>query len=195
MDFVVSHHLLPSNILGYSSFTVNLILLLIGIGLSFRGEKSWKLIMLALGAYGGFVITAYILVKFHFTGLPTILIFAIGAVIGAVAFKFLAEIAICASIAFTVFIGLNYVSGAGVVIAGIAALMAFVVTYYRFNKVVIYVAAFAGALAIWIALYGMGLPDVSAQVFAAAAMIMGIVLQKYEASQDKIQRSRIRSDY
>ena len=67
--------------------------------------------------------------------------------------------------------------------------------YYRFNKVVIYVAAFAGALAIWIALYGMGLPDVSAQVFAAAAMIMGIVLQKYEASQDKIQRSRIRSDY
>ena len=62
MDFVVSHHLLPSNILGYSSFTVNLILLLIGIGLSFRGEKSWKLIMLALGAYGGFVITAYILV-------------------------------------------------------------------------------------------------------------------------------------
>ncbi len=195
MDFVVSHHLLPSNILGYSSFTVNLILLLIGIGLSFRGEKSWKLIMLALGAYGGFVITAYILVRFHFTGLPTILIFAIGAVIGAVAFKFLAEIAICASIAFTVFIGLNYVSGAGVVIAGIAALMAFVVTYYRFNKVVIYVAAFAGALAIWIALYGMGLPDVSAQVFAAAAMIMGIVLQKYEASQDKIQRSRIRSDY
>ena len=123
------------------------------------------------------------------------LIFAIGAVIGAVAFKFLAEIAICASIAFTVFIGLNYVSGAGVVIAGIAALIAFVVTYYRFNKVVIYVAAFAGALAIWIALYGMGLPDVSAQVFAAAAMIMGIVLQKYEASQDKIQRSRIRSDY
>ena len=195
MDFVVLHHLLPSNILGYSSFTVNLILLLIGIGLSFRGEKSWKLIVLALGAYGGFVITAYILVRFHFTGLPTILIFAIGAVIGAVAFKFLAEIAICASIAFTVFIGLNYVSGAGVVIAGIAALMAFVVTYYRFNKVVIYVAAFAGALAIWIALYGMGLPDVSAQVFAAAAMIMGIVLQKYEASQDKIQRSRIRSDY
>jgi hypothetical protein len=195
MDFVVSHHLLPSNILGYSSFTVNLILLLIGIGLSFRGEKSWKLIMLALGAYGGFVITAYILVRFHFTGLPTILIFAIGIVIGAVAFKFLAEIAICASIAFTVFIGLNYVSGAGVVIAGIAALIAFVVTYYRFDKVVIYVAAFAGALAIWIALYGMGLPDVSAQVFAAAAMIMGIVLQKYEASQDKIDRNRIRSDY
>ena len=86
---------------------------IIGIGLSFRGEKSWKLIMLALGAYGGFVITAYILVRFHFTGLPTILMFAIGAVIGAVAFKFLAEIAICASIAFTVFIGLNYVSGAG----------------------------------------------------------------------------------
>ena len=195
MDFVVSHHLLPSNILGYSSFTVNLILLLIGIGLSFRGEKSWKLIMLALGAYGGFVITAYILVRFHFTGLPTILIFAIGAVIGAVAFKFLAEIAICASIAFTVFIGLNYVSGAGVVIAGIAALIAFVVTYYRFNKVVIYVAAFAGALAIWIALYSMGLPDVSAQVFAAAAMIMGIVLQKYEASQDKIEKNRIKSDY
>jgi len=160
-----------------------------------RGEKSWKLIMLALGAYGGFVITAYILVRFHFTGLPTILIFAIGIVIGAVAFKFLAEIAICASIAFTVFIGLNYVSGAGVVIAGIAALIAFVVTYYRFDKVVIYVAAFAGALAIWIALYGMGLPDVSAQVFAAAAMIMGIVLQKYEASQDKIDRNRIRSDY
>ncbi|MHB1440488.1 MAG: hypothetical protein ACYCSO_02730 [Cuniculiplasma sp.] len=195
MDFVTTHHLLPSNLFGYTSFTVNLILLLIGIALSFRGEKSWKVIMLALGAYGGFVITAYILVRFHFTGLPTILIFAIGAVIGAVLFKFLAEIAICASIGFTVFIGLAYVTGAGVVVAGIAALIAFAFTYYRFNKVVIYVAGFAGALAIWIALYGLGLPDISAQVFAAAAMIIGISMQKYEENQDKINNRRVRSDY
>ena len=120
MDFVVSHHLLPSNLLGYSSFTVSLILLLIGIALCFRGEKSWKLIMIALGAYGGFVITAYLIVRLHFTGLPDILVFAIGAVIGAALFKFLAQLGICASIAFTVFLGIAYISGAGVAVAGVA---------------------------------------------------------------------------
>jgi hypothetical protein len=194
MNFITGHHLLPSNLLGYSSFTVSLILLLIGIALCFRGEKSWKIIMIALGAYGGFVITAYIMVRFHFTGLPDILVFAVGAVIGAVLFGFLARIAICLSIGFIVFLGLGYISGAGLVVAGIAALVVFAICYIRFNKVVIYVAAFAGALAIWIAIYDMGLPNVSAQLFAALAMIVGLVLQKYESNQTKMKGRSYRND-
>lgn len=194
MDLIATHHLLPSNVLGYTSFTVSLILLLIGIALCFRGEKSWKIIMIALGAYGGFVITTYIMVKFHFTGLPDILVFAIGAVIGAVIFRFLAQIAICASIGFIVFLGLGYISGAGLVVAGLAALVAFAICYIRFNKVVIYVAAFAGALAIWVAIYDMGFPNISAQLFAALAMIVGLVLQKYESNQTKMKGRGYKND-
>jgi hypothetical protein len=185
MVTVNPHHLLPSNLFGYSALTVNLILLLIGIALCFRGSKAWKAIVLALGAYGGFVITAYLMVKLHFTGLPDILIFAAGAVVGAVLFAYLAELGICASIGFAVFIGISYVSHASVVLAVILALIAFAICYIRFKHVILYVAGFAGALSIWISLYGIGLTDISAQVFAAAAMIVGIALQKYEENEQK----------
>lgn len=184
---MVSHSLLPHEVFGYSQFTIYLILILIGVALSFRGRTTWKYITVALGAYIGFVITALLIVRLHVTGAPDILILAIGAVLGGLIFSFVAQVAVCVALGGGIGLGIYIFTPAGIVFAAIVALIVVVIAYIRFEKVSLYVAAFVGGLSIWFALYGMGMPDVSAQVFAAAIMISGIILQKYEEESGKNQ--------
>ncbi len=179
------HNLIPPDVFGFSQFTVYLILILIGLALTFRGKTAWKYITVALGAYMGFVITAILMVRLHVTGAPDILILAIGAVLGGVIFSFLAELAVCVALGGGVAIGIYAFTPAGIVLAGIIGIIVIAISYIRFERISLYVAAFAGGLAIWFSLYGMGLPDASAQVFAAAIMISGIILQKYEENNDR----------
>ncbi|MCL5790583.1 MAG: hypothetical protein M1375_01235 [Candidatus Thermoplasmatota archaeon] len=182
---MVSHTLLPPDVFGFSQFTVYLILILIGLALTFRGKTSWKYITVALGAYMGFVITAILMVRLHVTGAPDILILAIGAVLGGVIFSFLAELAVCVALGGGIAIGVYVFTPAGIVFAALLGIVVIAISYIRFEKISLYVAAFAGGLAIWFALFGMGLSNIGSQVFAAAIMISGIILQKYEEGMEK----------
>ncbi len=182
---MVSHSLLPHEIFGYSQFTVYLVLILIGIALIFRGKTAWKYITVALGGYMGFVITAILIVRLHVSGAPDILILAIGAVIGGLIFSFVAQLAVCVALGGGIGLGIYIFTPAGILFAAIVGLIVVVIAYIRFEKVSVYVAAFVGGLAIWFALYGMGVSNIGAQVFAAAIMISGIVLQKYEEESAK----------
>ncbi len=183
--------LIPTNIFGFSSFTIYVILIFIAIALIFWGKNSWKIIMYAMGAYLGFVFTSIMLIQFHVTSLPTFIILLIGAVIGAIIVNFAAKAFICFVLAGSVTLAIYLFSPINTVFAIVLGIIIFFICYVRFNKVSLYVAAFAGAMALWFALVGLGVQNLSAQVVAGVAMIGGILLQKYEEDLEKKDRQRL----
>ncbi len=180
--------LIPSSLFGFSSFTIYIILLFIGIALVFAGKTSWKFIMYAMGAYIGFVFASIILIKFNITSLPTFIILMIGAVVGAILVNFAAKAFICLVLGGGLFLSIYMVTGSP--IAAVLGIIVFFISYVWFSRISLYVAAFTGAFALWIAMVGMGIQNLSAQVVAGTAMIGGILLQKYEESLEKKQRYR-----
>ena len=166
--------------LGYSRSTVLIILLLIGIALVYRGSESWMLIFGALGAYIGFIIALYVASLLSITNSPVYLILAIGAVMGAILMLFFVRILISASLAFAGFIALYVILGINLIIAGLLAVAIFGIAYFFNKRLIIYIAAILGAIAIWFALYNLGLSSVIAQLFAILAFISGIYIQLRE---------------
>ena len=166
--------------LGYSRSTVLIILLLIGIALVYRGSESWMLIFGAFGAYIGFIIALYVASLLSITNSPVYLILAIGAVMGAILMLFFVRILISASLAFAGFIALYVILGINLIIAGLLAVAIFGIAYFFNKRLIIYIAAILGAIAIWFALYNLGLSSVIAQLLAILAFISGIYIQLRE---------------
>ena len=177
--------LIPSSLFGFSSFTIYVILIFIAIALIFWGKASWKIIMYAMGAYIGFVFTSIMLIRFHVTTLPTFIILLIGAVVGAILVNFAAKAFICFVLAGSITLALYLFTPINTVVAAVIGIIIFFICYVRFEKLSLYVAAFAGAMAMWFALVGLGVQNLSAQVVAGVAMIGGIMLQKYEEDLEK----------
>ena len=166
--------------LGYSRSTVLIILLLIGIALVYRGSESWMFIFGALGAYIGFIIALYVASLLSITNSPVYLILAIGAIMGAILMLFFVRILISASLAFAGFIALYVILGINLIIAGLLAVAIFGIAYFFNKRLIIYIAAILGAIAIWFALYNLGLSSVIAQLLAILAFISGIYIQLRE---------------
>ncbi len=166
--------------LGYSRSTVLIILLLIGIALAYRGSESWMLIFVAFGAYVGFIIALYISSLFSITNSPVYLILAIGAVMGAILMLFFVRILISGALAFAFFMILYAVIGVNLIIAGLIGIVIFAVAYFFNKRLIIYIAAILGSMAIWFALFNMGLSNIISQLIAILIFISGIYVQLRE---------------
>ncbi|MHB8361027.1 MAG: hypothetical protein ACYDAO_05480 [Thermoplasmataceae archaeon] len=166
--------------MGYSRSTVLIILLLIGIALVYRGSESWMLIFGAFGAYVGFIISLYISSLLNISNSPIYLIMAIGAVMGAILMLFFVRTIISAILGFAGFTFVYVAFGLNIIIAGLIGIVIFAVAYVFNRKLIIYIAAILGAIAIWFSLSNMGLSNILSQFIAIIAFISGIYIQTRE---------------
>ena len=168
--------LFPSSL----SILTLMLLLAIGIALMFRGDYSWKAIFAILGAYFGFIFAHYISGIVGTSSFPSVLVYIIGAVIGAILMTFFVRIFLSLGFAYLSYMILQTVFPADFIVTVVIALLMFIMAYLLYNRIIIGIAGMIGAAAVWFSLISIGLPDLPAQIVAGILFVAGIYLQLSE---------------
>lgn len=166
----------PANL----SFLTLILLLAIGIALIFKGDYSWKMIFAILGAYFGFIFAHYLSSVIGTGSFPSVLVYIIGAVIGAILMTFFVRIFLSLAFAYLSYMILQTLFANDFIVVVLAALVIFVMAYLLYNKIIIGIAGVIGAAAVWFSLISIGLPNIPAQLIAGILFAVGIYLQLSE---------------
>lgn len=179
---LTSKTLLPPDVFGFSSFTIYILILIVGIILLFVGKKAFDALSWLFGAYAGFLLTAFLLIRLHPTGVPVILILIIGAVIGGLIFYRVKDVIFGAFFGFFVLFGLYEIGGFSAIYSLIGGAIAFIIALWKKDDVKLILSVIVGSFAVWFSLLGLGLVNVKAEIVSGLLLIAGVGIQMYEES-------------
>lgn len=168
--------ILPSSL----SYLTAVGLIFLSIALMFKGNVTWKLLFVALGAYYGYIFALYIVSYFHSGGVPVYLILVIGAVIGAVLMTFFVRVALAGGFAFLTYILAGTLYPQSFVISVMVGIFAFIIVYLLYNRVTMMISGVIGAFMLWFSLLSIGFTGIEAQVIPGILFPLGLYLQIME---------------
>ncbi len=175
-NLLTNNLILPSSL----SYLTVVGLIFLAVALMFKGSVTWKALFVALGAYYGYIFALYIVSYFSSTGVPVYLVLVIGAVIGAILMTFFVRVALAGGFALLTYLLAGTLYPHNIVISIGAAIVAFVLVYFLYNRVTVIVSGVIGAFMLWFGLLSVGLAPIEAQIVPAILFPLGIYLQIIE---------------
>lgn len=158
-----------------------LVLFAIGLALMFKGNYSWNIVFGALGAYFGFILGHYITTFVTVQPVPDMLVYAAGAVIGAIVLIFMVRVFLSLSISYLAYIAIATLFPGDILTGGIVFLAVFLVSILLYHRIVMGIAGVLGAFITWFVLLHLGVSSFPAQVITVIMLILGLFLQYSES--------------
>lgn len=168
-----------------------LVLFAIGLALVFKGNYSWNVIFGALGAYFGFIIGHYVTTLVSVQPFPEILVYVIGAVIGAIVMIFLVRVFLSLGISYLGYLAVETIIPGHPLTGAIVFLAVLIIAILSYHKIVVGIAGIIGAFSIWFVLINLGIATLSAQIIAAMMLVLGLFLQYNEKASGHGKKGKI----
>ncbi len=158
---------------------IALLLVFVGLFLAFAGRRIWKSVMSFIGGIIGFLV-GFALGTALSGVLVGFLIGALGGIIGSAVFVFLARLGISAVAGILAFLLVSAMGGSSVfVIAVIAALVVFVITFVFVEAAIGVVTAVAGGLLLGFGLIMLDVDMTLSLIAMVAVIVFGAAFQLY----------------
>ena len=170
------------------------LLILVGVGLAFRGRRIWAGLMSLIGAVIGGTL-GYLFGMLMNSWITALILSMIGAFVGSLLFGYLVKIALAFVTALLV-AGLAYIAiGPGmsqdlrIVLAAILLLVVYAISYWFIQVIIAFVTALLGGLLVGVGIFLLDLGINAALAVGGLVFLAGFVVQTVSYRREK--RGRI----